>query len=473
MSGRALLDSIQELRDRQQTRKASPKAKQASPSHQSAIADDDLRWLLDKDPNPSLSARGAEQLKEDLAAAEEHVSKIRIQYGTMHNLTLRREEKLAELEEELRLQQAANADSRAEIKQAAANVAKHASTSERVATVEGLADEQEEYTLTLNMLAKRLVESKGGHEGRVSRVRAQAEELDARKARQLAANGEMAHAAWQARNGALVQGEVRAGLRNAQSMLGSGRRRLLERTRQAAQEEKGALSERQRQRERVAIDAQAEEDAEVGMRALQAQQAAARLRRLEAHFERVQTLMGQGTTMENVVGRIVEQQLSQQRMLHLREEAIKRHEGLATLKARLDVMREEQVGGGLLGAPARGRTSPAACTHAPLPPRALTGGRRRLGALAPSRRVQPPHRQGRGDECRAAAEAWADGRARQPPHAHARRRRPAHGAPRRLQSRRRQKGRRGGRERRRSGGGGGWRRWRRRRRARRVDSLAD
>ena len=43
------------------------------------------------------------------------------------------------------------------------------------------------------------------------------------------------------------------------------------------------------------------------MHAPELDQILASMRGVEAHFERVQTLMGQGTTMENVVGRIVEQ----------------------------------------------------------------------------------------------------------------------------------------------------------------------
>ena len=174
-SGLDLLLQIQELRDRSNLEGAGERGKdgrrKASPRsspNKSAVVEDDLRWLLDKEEGGSLSAKGAEALKEELSAVEEWVSNVRIQYGTIHNLTLRREDKLRALEEELRLQRAEAADTPAEKQQAADNIARHASVGERVTSMEQAADEMEEYTLTLNMLIKRLHEAKGGHEARVA-----------------------------------------------------------------------------------------------------------------------------------------------------------------------------------------------------------------------------------------------------------------------------------------------------------------
>ena len=233
-SGLDLLQQIQELRDRSNVdgvgergkdgrRRASPRA---SPN-KSAVVEDDLRWLLDKEEGGSLSAKGAEALKAEASAAEEWVSSVRIQYGTIHNLTLRREEKLRALDEELRLQRAAALDTPAEKQQAADNIVRHASVGERVAWMEQAADEQEEYTLTLNMLVKRLVEAKGGHEGRVTRLRTQSDELDVRISRQVAANGSVAHSAWQAANGKKAQRQLGEHMRKAHALLQSQRERVL------------------------------------------------------------------------------------------------------------------------------------------------------------------------------------------------------------------------------------------------------
>ena len=55
----------------------------------------------DKEEGGSLSAKGAEALKEELSAVEEWVSNVRIQYGTIQPYAAPRGQ-AATLEEELR-----------------------------------------------------------------------------------------------------------------------------------------------------------------------------------------------------------------------------------------------------------------------------------------------------------------------------------------------------------------------------------
>ena len=86
---------IQELRDeRDRTRKAA-----LDGANKPAVVDDDLRWLLDKEPDGGSIAAGAAKVEQaELAEVAEHVTKQRIAYGTLKNSNLRRQRKLDALE---------------------------------------------------------------------------------------------------------------------------------------------------------------------------------------------------------------------------------------------------------------------------------------------------------------------------------------------------------------------------------------
>ena len=119
----------------------------------------------------------------------EHATKQRIAYGNIRNLTLRRQAKLEQLQEELRLQQQEAIDTPRDKRRASDNLAQRDATQGRVEQMEKLADEQVEYTLTLHMMIKRMREAKGGGEEMLSKVREKIATVEAKKAKQTSENG--------------------------------------------------------------------------------------------------------------------------------------------------------------------------------------------------------------------------------------------------------------------------------------------
>lgn len=193
-------------------------------SAKSVVEVDDLRWLLDKEPDLAKEAAGNE--KAELMAAEEELSQRRIQLGTIMNTTLRRMDKLQALEEELRLLQQDAKDTPAEKREARERVARHAATLERVTQMDQLADEQIEYGQTLDMMQKRLALAKLGQGDVLHSLREQAKETHVRTQRQIAANGPAMHAAWQARNAVGAQAAVSTSQARARELL-EARRKLV------------------------------------------------------------------------------------------------------------------------------------------------------------------------------------------------------------------------------------------------------
>lgn len=249
--------------------------------------------MLDKEENGGSLAAGAAKLDAaNLSAAQDEVSRLRVQYGTLHNLSLRREDRLAKLEEELRLVQKEATDTRAEVRKAAERMARFKATTERLRVMDERADEQCEYALTLSMMLQRLLEAKGGGEDAVNSLRGQTAELELRTQRQLAANGEVVHAAWQAKNGSLLQTELVIGQQRTRRLLDRQRQDVLKRAKDAV----SAVSEemldvRQQIAQRARME-EAEEDVQLGVQQMQANQVAGHLRRLEAQFKKLQERIG-------------------------------------------------------------------------------------------------------------------------------------------------------------------------------------
>ena len=283
------------------------RARHLAGGHKPAIEVDDLRWLLDKEENGGNTAiAAANEETEELRAAEEVVTKLRIAHGTLKNQTLRRSKKLEAMEEELRLLLQSNAETPGDRKFASESSARHEATLARVLQMEQLADEQVEYTLTLNMLIKRLLTEKGGGEEMIAQVRQKMSEYDTKADRQLIANNGIVHAGWQARNVTSLQLSLNESGRRTRQMLLSKRNNLVDKAKGDKAAHESEMSE-QREAMRAAADAEdAVEIAKFSARILQQQQAAGRLRRLEEQFRRVQELMG-FADMDAVVERVVEQ----------------------------------------------------------------------------------------------------------------------------------------------------------------------
>ena len=101
------------------------------------VEEDDLRWLLDKEEGGgSLMAGAAREEKEELASQAEFVTKVRIAYGTLRNQTLRRQHKLEQLEEKLRLLQQEAAETPRDRREAEGNTARHDATLARALQME-------------------------------------------------------------------------------------------------------------------------------------------------------------------------------------------------------------------------------------------------------------------------------------------------------------------------------------------------
>ena len=326
------------------------------------VVEDDMRWLVDHEEHGgSKTARGEEQAAGDMAAAEAEVVRRRIAYGTMRNQTLGRAAKLQALEEELRLLQQEAADTPAEKRQAGERLERHAATKARVEQMEALADDQVAYTDTLRMLVTRLKEEKGGGEEQVAAVRAQIGEVDQKVDRQVSANGMLVHAARQARNGTLLQVTLNDSSRRTRQMLGRKRTEVVKRGDGAKERLRSELEASQEASRQQEIEVEAEEDAKVGLRALEQQRVNSRLRSLEEQFRRIQELMG-FADMDAVVERIIAQRQAGERMQQLQVEAVARHERLVEEKARVDTVYEEQVGRGAQSA-ARAHTGPTRAQH--------------------------------------------------------------------------------------------------------------
>ena len=174
------------------------------------VQEDDLRWLLDKEEGGgSLSVGAAREAKEELAYQAEIVTKKRIAFGTLHNQTLRRQRKLEALEEEMRLLQHEAATTPRESRAADQNQARHDATAARVLQMESLADQQCEYTQTLQMMISRSTTEKYGVNERLGELRSAMELVAQKTDRQIAESGVLKHAKYQARNARQMQEQVR------------------------------------------------------------------------------------------------------------------------------------------------------------------------------------------------------------------------------------------------------------------------
>ena len=309
------------------------------------VVEDDLQWLMDKEESTPLAAMAANEDHQELTRWAEHATKQRIAYGNIRNLTLRRQAKLEQLQEELRLQQQEAIDTPRDKRRASDNLAQRDATQGRVEQMEKLADEQVEYTLTLHMMIKRMREAKGGGEEMLSKVREKIATVEAKKAKQTSENGIINHAHWQSRNAMKLQGELNDGGRRARQQLVQRRKNLLSKGRGDVDSLSDELVEKQEEQRRSELAAAAEADVQLGVHIIQKRQVAGRLRRLEEQFRRVQELMGGFPDMDEVVEKLIEQQGASGRMDQLKSDTIARHETLVEEKARLDLAYEEQLGG--------------------------------------------------------------------------------------------------------------------------------
>lgn len=220
------------------------------------VEEDDLRWLLDQEEHGgSLQEAAEQQEREKVLEFEETVSQLRIQLGTLRNTTLRHTAKLHAKEEELRLLQHDAIDTPQEKKAAAARAARYDATKERLEAMEALADEQAEYTLTLLMLEKRLVQAKGGGGEVLQQLRDQITELELRRNRQECANGEVVHSAWQARNGASLQLDLALRQRRTHAMLESKRKQMLASSKKEAEQKRAELQARTKRTDQKKLSA--------------------------------------------------------------------------------------------------------------------------------------------------------------------------------------------------------------------------
>ena len=303
---------------------------------------DDLRWLLDKEPD--LAKAAASNERAAIAQAAEETAQVRIQLGTLRNTTLRRVDKLAALEEELRLLRQDARDTPAETREAAARVAKYEETKARVEQMDQLGDDQLEYTLTLDMLQKRLTEAKLGQNDVLDSLREQAKAIELRTQRQTSANGPVVHAAWQARNATGAQERLTSSQARARAMMEAKRRRLLTKAEASVVSASADLDADAAERRRRHRQSQVEEQVAESVQALKAEQVATQLRKLEDKFRRVQELMG-FDDIDSVVERVVAQQQAGNRVEQAKGEVLARHERLIELRARMATQHEEQVGG--------------------------------------------------------------------------------------------------------------------------------
>lgn len=273
---------IYELREQRDLAKA-----RAAKAKSLMVEDDDLPLKLEKqDAGPAdLAKEGA---KAELEAVSELVTQSRIAYGTLKNQTLRRQGKVKQLEEELRLLQQAAAETPTDRRQASENSARRDATLARAEQMEQMADEQVEYTLTLKMLIKRLLEAKGGGEEMLATVRQKMAELDLRADRQTIANNGITHAAFQARNASQLQLQLNDGGRRARQLLVRKRQHVLRKARGEVDSVSAELQAQQEAALRSSMLAEQEEQRAEGVRLMQQQQVAGRLRRLEEQFRRVQ-----------------------------------------------------------------------------------------------------------------------------------------------------------------------------------------
>ena len=310
------------------------------------IKEDNLRWLLDKEENGgSLLAAGAQEAEGELEDAAAEVTKQRVAYGTLRNNVLQRTKKLEKLKDELRVLRQANAETDADRRFVAEVTQRHDATLARVEEMERMADEQADYSLTLDLLTKRLHTEKGGGEGMLATVREKMAEVEHKTEQQMIANGSLSHASWQAKNGAKVQVELNDNGRRARQQLVTTRRRILERGRGEIVTATAELERKQEELRQSAAQQSAAEEVRRDVVLLQEQQAAGRLRRLEEEFAKVQELMGFSATKEEVVERVLEQQQAGQRMAAMKVEVTRRHEELLEEKAKMDVLQEGQAGG--------------------------------------------------------------------------------------------------------------------------------
>lgn len=311
----------------------------------STIAEDDLRWLLDKEDNGgSITAGAAKQAQEELAGVADSVTKQRIAYGTLRNQTLRRQSKLEALEEEMRLLQREGAQTTGEKREATENQARRDATQARVLQMEQLADEQCEYTLTLNMLIKRQMGEKGGVQDRMAKIREKLTVVDQKTDRQAAEKGVIRHAQWQARNAMQLQEQLNGASKRTRQLLVHQRKGMLSKGRGDVASLSDELLEQHEDLRKAEVQAVAEADADSATRAMQKIEVQGRLRRLEEQFRRIQELMG-FADMNAVVEKLIEQQGASVRMEQVKSETIVRHEVLLEEKARFDLAYEEQLGG--------------------------------------------------------------------------------------------------------------------------------
>ena len=332
---------IQELRDeRDRTRKAA-----LDGANKPAVVDDDLRWLLDKEPDGGSIAAGAAKVEQaELAEVAEHVTKQRIAYGTLKNSNLRRQRKLDALEEELRMVKQEMAETPADRRNASRDRERHDATKARVIEMEQLAAEQVEYTATLDMLIKRLLSEKGGGNEMLQRVRDKMAEIDLKTDRQTAESGVINHSSWQAKNGMQLQLTINDKGRRARQILVSKRKKIITKGKSDVASLSDDLLKQQEEIRQAEAAQQAELIKAEGVRAIEQQAAAERLKRLEEEFVKIQRIMG-FAGMEEVVDKLIEQREASARMEVMKTETIERQETLIEEKARLDLAYEEQLGG--------------------------------------------------------------------------------------------------------------------------------
>lgn len=321
------------------------RARHIAGGYKPAIVVDDLRWLLDKEENGgSLAAGAAKEVEAELREVEEGVTKLRIAYGTLRNQSLRKTHKVEALEEELRLVLQQNAETAGDRKFASDVQARHAATMARVEQMEQLAEDQVEYTKTLNMLIKRLREEKGGGNELLDKLRQKMSEYDVRKDRQLIANNGITHAGRQAKNVAALQASLNENGRRARQRLVETRKDLVARSSGVSAKQREELKAQQAALKAASAAEDAEEATRLGLVMMQTRNAEAKLRHMEDQFRRVQQLMG-FADIDAVVARIIEQKEAGGRMKVLKGETMERHEALVEEKARLELAREEQRGG--------------------------------------------------------------------------------------------------------------------------------
>jgi len=328
---------IEELR-----RMKGPPSSERKAQSQSAVKKDDLRWLLDKEDHAAASA--SEGIKAELRGAEERVANLRVMYGALRNVTLRRTKKMDVLERELSLLFEQCADSPKERAQDAARLRKLAETKARFDEMERLAEHEAEYARVLDAMADRLADNKGGREDEIASLRGEIDRLEVRCSRSKIDSTETRNSARQMKNAVALQQQLNTGQALSRHKMAYTRKKIIAKTKDVSAEQAEQIQQQAEALTQRDKDEEEDEEKLATVRLLAAQKVANRLRKLEEQFRRVQQLMG-FVDLDAVVERVIAQQAAGDRMAALREEAMARHERLIDEKARIDCLYEEQLGG--------------------------------------------------------------------------------------------------------------------------------